>query len=338
MLNDDDNAEPIGNDPAPKDARIQKIQARDVPNPRWSTHHNNKLLTVVKKPIFGQSDKIFTIGSCFAERIRVALTAEGLDVGPPMQNVPMAHDRYRIDRLPARPHSDYFNTFTIRQEFERHVGEWSRDPEDYWLAKDQYWETGQPVYQDPYRRLILARSPQDLLEANEHVDRAIDQGIREASVFFLTMGMAEVFRNKRTGKIACQKPGYSGGSGADETDFYMSTYEENLENMSRVVDIINMVRPGARIVVTVSPVGLGRTFGDDDIIVANTESKSILRVALGALARKYDNVTYFPSYEIVMANAPLSFREDDGRHVANWVVSRIVSAFKAAHFIQEGSP
>jgi hypothetical protein len=52
----------------------------------------------------------------------------------------------------------------------------------------------------------------------------------------------------------------------------------------------------------------------------------------GALARRYPNVTYFPSYEIVMANAPVSFREDDGRHVANWVVSKIVTAFKSAHF------
>ncbi|MBP1856913.1 GSCFA domain-containing protein [Rhizobium herbae] len=332
MANDDENAAPVGNQPTPKSALIQKIQARDTPNPRWSSHFQNKLMTVPKKPIFGSSDTIFTIGSCFAERIRVALTAEGLNVGPPMQDVPMAHDRYRIDRLPARPHSDYFNTFTILQEFERHIGEWDRDPEDYWLAKDPYWG-GETAYQDPYRRLILARTPQDLLEANELVDVAIDRGIREASVFFLTMGMAEVFRNKRTGKIACQKPGYSGGAGADETEFYMSTYEENLENMSRVVGIINQVRPGAKIVVTVSPVGLARTFGEDDILVANTEGKSILRVALGALARKYENVTYFPSYEIVMANAPLSFREDDGRHVANWVVSNIVSAFKSAHFI-----
>ncbi len=332
--NDDGNAAPIGNDVTPKSAPIQKIQAREKPNPRWSSHFQNKLLTVPIKPIFRKSDMVFTIGSCFAERIRVALTAEGVNVGPPMQEIPMAHDRYRIDRLPDRPHSDYFNTFTIRQEFERHIGEWDRDPDDYWIAKDKYWG-GETCYQDPYRRLILARTPQDLLEANELVDKAIDKGIRQASVFFFTVGMAEVFRNKRTGKIACQKPGYAGGAGEDETEFHMSSYEENVENVSKIVEIINRVRPDAQIVCTVSPVGLARTFGPDDILVANMEGKSILRAALGAVARKYENVTYFPSYEIVMANSPFSFREDDGRHTANWVVSRIVAAFKAAHMIAE---
>nr|WP_298102960.1 GSCFA domain-containing protein [uncultured Shinella sp.] len=333
MTSEYDNAAPVGNEASPSDAPIKKIQVRDKANPRWSSYFQNKLLTVTRKPIFSSDDIVFAMGSCFAERIRVALTAEGINVGPPMQDIPMAHDRYRIDRLPGRPHSDYFNTFTIRQEFERHIGEFPRDPEDYWRAKDPYWG-GDVAYQDPYRRLILARTPQDLLTANELVDAAIDRGIREASVFFLTMGMAEVFINKLTGKVACQKPGYSGGAGEDETEFYMSSYEENVENMSRVVEIINSINPNARIVVTVSPVGLARTFGENDILVANTEGKSILRAALGAVARKFDNVTYFPSYEIVMANAPSSFRDDDGRHVANWVVSKIVSTFKAAHLIE----
>lgn len=318
---------------APPEAPIKKIQVRDKANPRWSSHFQNRLLTVTRKPLFSSKDIVFAMGSCFAERIRVALTAEGINVGPPMQQIPMAHDRYRIDRLPSRPHSDYFNTFTIRQEFERHIGEFVRDPEDYWLAKDPYWG-GKTAYQDPYRRLILAKTPGDLLEANALVDRAIDRGILESSVFFFTMGMAEVFVNKRTGKVACQKPGYAGGAGEDETEFQMSTYEENVANMSRVVDIVNLINPNARIVVTVSPVGLARTFGESDILVANTEGKSILRAALGAIARKFENVTYFPSYEIVMANAPVSFRDDDGRHVADWVVSKIVSTFKAAHYIE----
>ena len=34
-----------------------------------------------------------------------------------------------------------------------------------------------------------------------------------------------------------------------------------------------------------------------------------------------------------MSNSPYSFREDDQRHVANWIVSRIVSTFKSAHFL-----
>jgi hypothetical protein len=326
-----DNAAPASFDAAPVDAPIKKILAREKPNPRWSTHHANKVMTVPIKPLFGRKDKLFTIGSCFAERIRLYLTTEGFEVGPPMQDVPMAPDRYRMDRLPLRPHMDYFNSFTIRQEFERHIGELSFEPDDYWVTKDIYWG-GTQAYQDPYRRMIFGRTPEDLLEANRLTSAAIDRGIREASVFFMTLGMAEVFRNKKSGLMACQKPGYAGGAGEEETEFHMSSYEENFANMERVIQIIGKVKPEARIVLTVSPVGLSRTFGGDDILVANTEGKSILRAVLGALARKYPNVTYFPSYELVMSNAPTSFREDDGRHVNNWMVAKIVQTFKNAHF------
>jgi GSCFA family len=316
----------------PQQLLVEKIQARATPNPRWSSHFNNKLLTVGLKPLFGPRDVVFTIGSCFAERIRIAMTEVGVNVGPPMGEIVLNPDVFRIDALPQRPHMNYYNSFTIRQEFERHIGGWHQEKDDYWvLNKDPIWG-GKTVYQDPYRRAIFARTPEDLALAVARCDEAIDRGIRQSDVFFMTLGMAEVFRNNFSGKIACQKPGYAGGAGADETTFHMSTYEENLENMSRVVEIIGKVRPHARIVVTVSPVGLARTFSDQDILTANTEGKSILRAALGALSRKYDNVTYFPSYEIVMSNSPFSFREDDGRHVNNWVVSKIVNAFKQAHY------
>ena len=314
----------------PPAAPLQKYIVREEANPRWSSHFRNKLFTVARKPLFGPEDKIFTIGSCFAERIRAYLTVEGFTVGPPTLDIPMDLDRFRIDNLPRLGHLDYYNTFTIRQEFERHLGEWTQDPDDYWTIKDPVWE-GDVAYQDPYRRATFGRTPEDLREAVAHSDAAIDRGIREADVFFMTMGMAEVFRNKQSGKIACQKPGYAKGGGEEQTEFHMSSYEENYANLKRIVEIIQQVRPNARIVMTVSPVALARTFGDQDIVSANSEGKSILRAAVGAIAREFDAVTYFPSYELVMANSPFSFREDDGRHVASWIVSKIVKTFKAAH-------
>ena len=314
----------------PPAAPLQKYIVREAANPRWSSHFRNKLFTVERKPLFGPEDKIFTIGSCFAERIRAYLTVEGFTVGPPTLDIPMDLDRFRIDNLPRLGHLDYYNTFTIRQEFERHIGEWTQDADDYWTIKDPVWE-GEVAYQDPYRRATFGRTPEDLREAVAHSDAAIDRGIREADVFFMTMGMAEVFRNKQSGKIACQKPGYAKGGGEEQTEFHMSSYEENYANLKRIVEIIRQVRPSARIVMTVSPVALARTFGDQDIVSANSEGKSILRAAVGAIAREFDAVTYFPSYELVMANSPFSFREDDGRHVASWIVSKIVKTFKAAH-------
>lgn len=319
-------------DPKKPAPRIEKYKVRDNANPRWSSHQNNKLMTLVSKPLIGPDDTVFAIGSCFAERIRLAMDKQGLDVGPPMENIELDPDRFRIDALPGRAHMNYYNTYTIRQEFHRHVGTWKQEDDDYWIMKDTIWG-GDYIYQDPYRRMIFGRTPEDLADAVSRVNEAVDEGIRNASVFFITLGMTEVFVNKKSKLVACQKPGYAGGGGEAETSFYASNYEQNLENLQYVVDVINQVRPGARVVVSVSPIALARTFGDHDILVANMEGKSILRAAVGALERANDNVTYFPSYEIVMNNAPDSFRDDDGRHVDEWIVTKIVDLFKEAHFV-----
>jgi len=49
-------------------------------------------------------------------------------------------------------------------------------------------------------------------------------------------------------------------------------------------------KPDLKIVVTVSPVALERTFSDRDVILANMISKSTLRSAAGALATQVEGV------------------------------------------------
>jgi hypothetical protein len=89
--------------------------------------------------------------------------------------------------------------------------------------------------------------------------------------------------------------------------------------------IIALIRehchPEMRFVVTVSPVPLGATFKDADVIVANSASKSVLRTVAEELFRRFDFVDYFPSYEIVL-NSPraLAFQEDQ-LHVARDMVA-----------------
>ena len=63
-------------------------------------------------------------------------------------------------------------------------------------------------------------------------------------------------------------------------------------------------KPDLKIVITVSPVPLERTFSDQDVIVANMMSKSTLRSVAGAFAAVTNGVDYFPSLEAVMFSAP----------------------------------
>jgi hypothetical protein len=270
------------------------------------------------------------MGSCFAREIRFALDRRGLPVGPDYSTVSIDRTRVAVDELPDRPHLNYFNSFAVRQEFDRIAGHWSQAADDYWIVKNNMFG-GASAYQDPYKRLTFARSPEELHAVLGQINAAIDRAARAASIFLLTFGMTEVFRIKKNGRMAGQKPTYFGGGGAIETELYESGYLENLDNVEAIRAIIKELNPAARIVVTVSPVPLERTFSNKDIVVANTEGKSILRAVLGEFERRHHDVTYYPAYEMVSSLGEKAFMPGDLRHVNPSVVDMIMQSFINAH-------
>lgn len=144
-----------------------------------------------------------------------------------------------------------------------------------------------------------------------------------------TLGLIEVWRKKDNGRVAAAGPGWENGGGKGQLRFHMSSFDDNYANVSKIVELITGARKNMNIVFTVSPVPLAMTRTDLGCIVANTESKSVLRAVAGQVARNCPNVTYFPSYEICM-NTPQAF-EADGRHVRRNTVNVIMDAFAAAH-------
>lgn len=86
-----------------------------------------------------------------------------------------------------------------------------------------------------------------------------------------------------------------------------------------------------KIVLTVSPVPLLATFTDNDVIVANCYSKSLLRVAAEYMRYQYANVDYYPSYESVTLSDRQTTWLDDLHHVEDAIVrfnvGRMVSAY-----------
>jgi hypothetical protein len=91
--------------------------------------------------------------------------------------------------------------------------------------------------------------------------------------------------------------------------------------MSRLLPAFELLA-GKRVIVTVSPVPLRATFTDQDVVVANMYSKSVLRVCAERL-EVLPGVDYFPSYEIVMSSSVRAY-EKDNVHVRDDVVSNIV--------------
>lgn len=317
---------------APKSFRIA-----DRLNNKWEQFHDSGEITLRPQPLLTATDKVFTIGSCFANNVRDALQACGIKCLPDYDRI-SGYDQTRmyIGLQQSNMHMSHFNTYTILQEFERAAGLWTQAPNDYWLWTRQSPYAPQPTYQDPYHRLVGGITPDALHEVQARINGAMKEGFEAATAFFMTFGMTEVFRQKSNGRIVGQKPLYCGGAGLEETELYQSTYEDNYRNIARSIDIIRAQKPNAKIVISVSPIALARTFSDGDIALASMEGKSILRAAAGQIARDYPGVLYFPSYDLISYDRAHAF-EPDGRHVEMDYVKRVINAFVDAYVAKEAS-
>lgn len=187
------------------------------------------------------------------------------------------------------------------------------------------------IYQDPYRRKVFASTIFDLFQIIEAIDSAVKESLRSADLAIITLGLVEVWRKKNNGLFACCEPGYGCGAGATETEFYLANYQDNYNNVRQTVKVLIEHFNIPNIVITVSPVPLGRTFRNLEVFAANVESKSILRAVAGQVSSEFENVHYFPSYEMAMFDRN-SYRED-GRHIQEQKVSQIMNFFSKIHLI-----
>lgn len=294
-------------------------------NPAWRRFLPERAVTLVPAPVVNRRDRFFLMGSCFAQEIRHALCHEIGDdkVGPDYRRVTFDPARSSVDALPAHNHMNTYNAFSVLQEIERILGLWQPDPDDWWQV-DTRWQC-------PYRRLVFGDSPETLRQVSASIDAVLRDGFAQADHFIFTFGMTEIFTNRRSGKVANQKPGYGLGGGADETEYHRAGFAENFAAICRIVDLITTHKPQARVFVTVSPVPLKRSFSGEDVFVANALSKATLRTALAEVAIARPSVVYFPSYDAVVAEGTAAF-EDDGRHVRRALVEEITRSFVAAYF------
>jgi hypothetical protein len=155
--------------------------------------------------------------------------------------------------------------------------------------------------------------------------------VAECQVVVVTLGLIEAWYDQETLLYTNMTPPLS------EVDhkrfvFRVMSFEDvmaALESMSRI--LATWGQSDVRIVVTVSPVPLLATFTGEDIVSANCHSKSLLRAAAAEWSSRMANVSYFPSYEIVMNSDREHTWEPDGRHVRWPVVQEIMRAFRNVH-------
>lgn len=255
--------------------------------------------------------KIITIGSCFARNIEEELVARGFDI--PMQ-------RFTVDKREwARDPTDILNNYVpgaIAPQIR-----WAFGMETYDSAAHAI-EVAPGRFVDPY--LAPAARPitkEELLARRASLD-ALYRELATSQAVIITLGFVEAWFDRTTGNYVNAPPPLAILKTAPQRfELHVLDYNGVRASLVELFDLLDRVCPPAyRIILTVSPAPLHLTYTQDDIAVANTYSKSVLRAAAGEICARRANADYFPSYESVILSPRDVAYGPDQIHVSRQIV------------------
>ena len=153
------------------------------------------------------------------------------------------------------------------------------------------------------------------------------QFLKTTKYLVLTFGTAIVYKSKVSNETVanCHK------IPAREFSKYLLTQKQVVEAFLMFLEKLAKFNKSIRLILTVSPVRHIK-----DTLEVNSVSKSILRLACDTLAGQQENVSYFPSYEIMMDDLrDYRFYAPDMIHPSEQAEAYIWNKFASAYFNDE---
>ncbi|WP_425044070.1 GSCFA domain-containing protein [Primorskyibacter sp. S87] len=242
-------------------------------------------------------DSIATAGSCFAQHIGKALSAQGYgwtdyEPAPPFL-------------LNANAREFGYGVFSFRTGniyTPKMLVQWVGQALGKTVLPDEIWEHN-GRYFDPLRPAIEPNgfsSEQELLDARNVTLSAIRKAVTEADLFVFTLGLTECWRNRETDLEYALCPGtVAGRFDPDKHAFLNTGYKATYALLRKAIRMMRTANPDLRFLLTVSPVPLTATATGRHVLPATQFSKSILRAVAGQIADDLPFVDYFPSFEII---------------------------------------
>lgn len=283
---------------------------------------------VVTFPIrLARDEPIATGGSCFAQHIGRHLISNGFNYLVTEPGHPILTDEVRRAFNYGVFTARYGNLYTSRQLlqlFRRAYGTFE--------SSADVWRGDHGGFVDPFRPSIQPAgfaTERELERDREQHLAAVRRAFEELSTFVFTLGLTECWVDAEDGTVYPSAPGVFGGEfDSARHRFVNLDVEEVVGEMHAFVRELRGVNPGARLVLTVSPVPLAATAADRHVLVSTTYSKAVLRVAAERLISELDGVYYFPAYEIVTGNFSRgSYFAEDLRSIREEGVKHVMSLF-----------
>ncbi len=270
-------------------------------------------------------DRVFVMGSCFAEEIRMALESRGFTVTDAGLG-------------------NKYNTFSMLQTVT-----WALDGG---FGERFVSQVKQGRWFDGHRYpLEYHKTAQEAVDVHQETLDRTREVLESCDVIIMTLGLVEVWRdNQAEAWLNNTPPRKLLGRYPGRFSVVRTTHAQNLEAFLALLRKLRSANASARIVCSVSPVPLMATFFGNDVVVSNMYSKCTLRsVVTEAIQAEADRgsapVDYFPSYEMVMLRPRDEVWRDlnpvgqpDGRHVRPEFVREVIIRTFMEHYLPELVP
>lgn len=167
-----------------------------------------------------------------------------------------------------------------------------------------------------------------LKNINNSINRASEH-LKEIQFLLITFGTSWVYEYKQNGKIVsnCHK------ISSKEFNRNKLTVNQIVERYKSIIKELQSNNNNINIVFTVSPI---RHLKDG--VAQNQLSKSTLILAAHELVNEFENVSYFPSYEIMMDDLrDYRFYNDDMTHPSPIAINYVWNKFKETYIHQNSN-
>ncbi len=256
---------------------------------------------------FSRRIRVFTIGSCFARNIEEALHPLGVSLPTRGFSAPREEWQGRTNGL-----LNEFNPGTISRRIRDALGGVRSSEATIVKSGEGFTDLLLPGGSDVTLERAIAR--------REEVHKTY-QELRSSDVVIITLGYVEAWYDSLAQQFLNRMPPAAYAN--SEPNRFSLNQMDVMEALTLLDSAMqDLAEADLKVVLTVSPVPLQTTFVGDDCLVANEFSKAVLRVCAERLRKKYDNVDYFPSYEIVRTTGLPAYGTDHV-HVRDDLVKRI---------------
>lgn len=271
---------------------------KDLPNdafwrPSVAEQERHSLRLTVENPLrLHKTDILGTAGSCFAQNVGRYVKETNL--------MPLLETESRTSDQPLFS-ANYGNIYTpaqLDQLIAQSMGDFAFafDHPESWVQQDNR-------FYDLFRPRIEAKgfaSLENLISARKNHLEAVKKVFTDSSVFIFTLGLTETWLSSES-KIVYPICPASLFENAPKAQFYNFNFSETKAAMESAIRRARTLNPELKIILSVSPVPLTATYSGKHILVATTYSKSILRAVASEIVNIFDNISYFPSYELITA-------------------------------------